>query len=108
MRSIKQVRREAKQMFRLCLVDGLLDQVRVRQAVQLERARHTASVESAMALPASLQASILSKLNRAYGPALNTSFVLDPSLVGGLRIRVASDVYDGSVRAGLESLQRSF
>jgi F-type H+-transporting ATPase subunit delta len=34
--------------------------------------------------------------------------VLNPALIGGMRIQVSSDVYDGSVRAGLESLQKSF
>jgi F-type H+-transporting ATPase subunit delta len=39
---------------------------------------------------------------------LNISFVQNPALLGGLRIRVGSDVYDGSVRARLESLREAF
>jgi|SRR5215471_8846728 len=130
MKSPKQLRREARQMFRLCLVRGLLDETRVRQAVQgvleanrrrsltllsyfqrlvrLERARHTAEVESAASLPQTLQARILSNLDRVYGPGLSTSFALNPALIGGIRIRVGSDVYDGSVRSGLASLRRRF
>src|SRR5262245_43764188 len=130
MRNNKQLRREAKRLFRSCLVGGLLDEARVRQAVnmvlkskhrggftllsyfqrlvKLERSRHTAEVASAAALPAALRASILLNLERVYGPGLNTSFALNPSLIGGMRIQVGSDVYDGSVRAGLDSLQRSF
>ena len=34
MKITKQARREAKQLFRFCLVNGLLDENRVRQAVQ--------------------------------------------------------------------------
>ncbi len=45
---------------------------------------------------------------RRYGAALRTTFVLQPALIGGLRIQVGSDVYDGSVRAGLAALERSF
>ena len=30
------------------------------------------------------------------------------ALIGGMRIQVGSDVYDGSVRAGLEELGRRF
>ena len=30
------------------------------------------------------------------------------ALIGGLRIRVGSDVYDGSVRAGLAALEKHF
>jgi len=35
MKSNKQVRREAKQLFRLCLVNGLLNENRARRAVHL-------------------------------------------------------------------------
>ncbi len=130
MKNPKQLRREAKQLFRVCMVNGLLDEGRVRQAVQkvleakrrggltllshfqrlvkLELSRHTAEVESATSLPAALQASILSNLDRLYGPGMSTSFVLNPGLIGGMRIQAGSDVYDGSVRAGLASLERSF
>ena len=130
MKSPKQLRREARQMLHLCLVRGLLDEARVRRAVQkvleanrrrsltllsyfqrlvrLERARHTAEVESAASLPATLQARILSNLDHVYGPGLSTSFSLNPALIGGMRIRVGSDVYDGSVRSGLAFLRRRF
>ncbi len=130
MKNTRQLRREAKRLFRSCLVGGLLDEAQVRQAVQivleskhrggftllshfqrlvkLERSRHTAEVKSATELPAALRASVLSNLERVYGPGLSTSFALDPSLIGGMRIQVGSDVYDGSVRAGLTSLQQSF
>ena len=130
MQSTKQLRREAKQLFHLCLVEGLLDEDRVRQAVKkvlkakrrgaftllsyfrrlvrLERSRHTAEVASASPFPAELQASVLANLERLYGPGLNTSFVLNPGLIGGARIQAGSDVYDGSVRSGLAAVQRSF
>jgi F-type H+-transporting ATPase subunit delta len=126
----KHLRREAKQLFRLCLVRGMLDEARVREVVhrvleakrrgsltllahfrrllRLEHLRHTAAVESAASLPAALQASVLSNLERLYGPGISTSFVLNPALIGGMRIQVGSDVYDGSVRAGLTSLQKRF
>jgi|SRR5215813_3044022 len=130
MRTTKQFRREAKQLFRMCLVNGLLDEARARQAVQkvleakrrgsftllshflrlvkLDRSQHTAEVESATSLPEVLQASIVSSLGHLYGTGISTSFALSPALIGGMRIRVGSDVYDGSVRAGLASLERKF
>ena len=130
MKATKQLRREAKQLFRLCLVKGLLDEGRVRQVVQrvleadrrgglallshfqrlvkLERSRHTAEVESATPVPADLRASVLSSLERVYGPGISTSFAHNPALIGGMRIKVGSDVYDGSVRAGLAALEQSF
>ncbi|MGO9434259.1 MAG: FoF1 ATP synthase subunit delta [Terracidiphilus sp.] len=130
MQSNKQLRREAKLLFRFCLVRGMLDEVRVieavrkvleakrrgrlallahfRRLVKLERLRQTAEVESAVSLPAALQACVLSDVERLYGSGISTSFVLNPALIGGMRIQVGSDVYDGSVRAGLDSLQKSF
>jgi F-type H+-transporting ATPase subunit delta len=126
----KQAKREAKQLFRYCLVNGLLDENRVRNVVQhvaaaghhdgpailshfrrlvkLELARHTAIVESAEPLPTDLQADIEAGLARRYGPGLSTAFAHRPALIGGMRIQVGSDVYDGSVRAGLAALERSF
>ena len=126
----KRARREAKQLFRLCLVNSLLDEDRARRVVQrivaarhrdggailshfgrlvkLDLARHTATIESATPLPADLQAAIKGGLTRRYGSGLTTAFAHRPALIGGLRIQVGSDVFDGSVRAGLAALEKSF
>ncbi len=126
----KQARREAKRLFRSCMVNDLLDENRVRQAVQqvvagkprgyfailshfhrlvkLEVQRCTARVESAVPLPADLQTSVSGQLGRIYGAGLNLSFAQNPSLIGGLRIKVGSDVYDGSIQARLKTLAESF
>jgi F-type H+-transporting ATPase subunit delta len=130
MKVSKQARRGAKELFRSCLVDGLLDESRVRQAVQqvvetkprgylailthferlvaLDLERRSARIESAVPLPADLQGSVRDSLSRAYGPGLNFAFAQNESLIGGMRIRVGSDVYDGSIQAKLALLQASF
>ena len=130
MKATKQARREGKQLFRLCLVNGLIEEKRARQVVQqivaakprgylatlsyfqrlveLDCARHTAKIESALKLPADLQASVQAGLARVYGPGLTTSFAENPALIGGVRIRVGSDVYDGSVQGRLAALEQSF
>jgi F-type H+-transporting ATPase subunit delta len=130
MKTTRQAKREAKRLFRLCLVDGLLDEGCTRQVVQrvieakrrgasallshfqrlvkLDSARHTAEVESAVPLPADLRASIQAGLARTYGPGISVSFTHNPRLIGGMRIKVGSDVYDGSVRARLAALEKSF
>ncbi|MBI4325295.1 MAG: F0F1 ATP synthase subunit delta, partial [Chloroflexi bacterium] len=117
----KQARREATRLFRSCLAQGVLDEHRVRQALQeviarkprgfvpvlshfqrlvkLEVARRTARVETAVPLSPPLQAGVAANLARAYGTGLSLSFAENRSLIGGLRIRVGSDVYDGSVQA---------
>ncbi|MBI1841861.1 MAG: F0F1 ATP synthase subunit delta, partial [Verrucomicrobia bacterium] len=43
-----------------------------------------------------------------HGPGLQLSFEQNPALIGGLRIQVGSDVYDGSVAARLHELSESF
>ena len=130
MKISKQARRDAKQLFRSCLSNGLLDENRVRQAVQavvaqkprgyvsilsqlqrlvqLDLDRRTARVESATQLSPQEQAAVQSELSRKYGPGLNLSFAQNPALIGGLRIQVGSDVYDGSVQARLENLREAF
>jgi F-type H+-transporting ATPase subunit delta len=130
MRTTKQVRRDAKRLFRLCLVNGSLDEARVRQIlkgvleskrrgclalaahfgrlVKLERSSQTATVESAMPLPADFQASVQAGLEQMYGSRIITSFAQTPALIGGMRIKVGSDVYDGSVKAALTTLEKSF
>jgi F-type H+-transporting ATPase subunit delta len=130
MKPTRQAKREATQLFRLCLVNGLLDEDRVRQAVRqiaadkprgylatlsylrrlvkLDRALHSANVVSALPLPADLQASVQTNLARVYGKGLITSFAANPELIGGMRIQVGSDVYDGSIRRRLAALDQSF
>jgi F-type H+-transporting ATPase subunit delta len=130
MKTTKQTRREAKQLYRLCLVNGLLDEGRVRQVAQriletgrrgsqalaahflylvkLDLARHAAAVESATPLPEDLEARVRTDLARVYGPGITVSFAENPALIGGMRIKVGSDVYDGSVRARLAGLAGSF
>lgn len=130
MKTIRQSRREAKRLFRLCLVNGLLDEGRVRQVVQrviesgrrgspallshflhlvkLDRERHMAEVQSATPLPADLRANIEAGLARTYGPGMTASFAHNAELIGGMRIKVGSDVYDGSIRARLAELEKDF
>src|SRR6266436_5133574 len=109
MKANKQARREATQLFRSCIINGLLDEERARWAVQqivatksrgflgilshfrrlvkLDGARHTARVESARALPADVQASVKAGLARVYRAGLNVSFTDNPVLIGGMRIQ---------------------
>jgi F-type H+-transporting ATPase subunit delta len=80
----------------------------LQRLVQLDTARRTARVESATQLSPQEQAAVQSELSRKYGPGLNLSFAQNPALIGGLRIQVGSDVYDGSVQARLENLRETF
>ena len=130
MKITKQARRNAKQLFRSTVVNGLMDEAKVRSAVQkviqvkprgyvailehfkrlvkLEQDRRAAKVESAVALSPEQQSGVSASLQKIYGSGLNLSFHVNPALVGGLRVRVGSDVYDGSVAARLQRLEESF
>ena len=127
MKANRKVRRAARQLYRLCLVDGRLDDGRVRQAAQhiaaskrrgslailtdfqrlvrLDSDRHTALVESATPLVAGTREGIQAGITRVYGPGLEATFAENPALIGGMRITVGSDVYDDSVRARLAALE---
>jgi len=130
MKTARQAERESKQIMRLCLVDGRVDEGRARQVVQsviqsrrrgyltllelflrllkLDHRQHTAEIDSALPLPADLQTSVKNAIEGVYGPGITAQFAENPSLIGGMRVRVGSDVYDGSVRFGLAALAKSF
>ena len=48
----------------------------------------------------------MANLKRKYGSDLTAEFVVNPELLGGMRIRVGSDVWDSSVRNRLQRLQQ--
>jgi F-type H+-transporting ATPase subunit delta len=130
MKISKSAQRDARQLFRSCQVNGLLDENRVRQAVtlvlaqkprryleilsrlfrlvKLDLERRTARVESPAILPGDLQTDVAGRIKKIYGDSVDISFGQDPALIGGLRIKVGSDVYDGSIQARLNALAESF
>ncbi len=130
MRISKQSKREGRRLFYSCVANGVLDENRARQVIrfvveqkprgyvgilsQFERLvkldvdRHNAKIESATPLTPEIQAQMQANLTRIYGSGLNFSFTQNPDLLGGMRIQVGGDVYNGSVRARLTALQESF
>jgi len=127
MKTARQAQREARQLFRLCVVQGSLDESRARRVVQqmldagrpgilgvltrfrrlvrLDRDKYTAEVESAAPMPAEMRASIDAGLASRYGRRIDTSYTENPNLIAGVRIKVGSDVYDGSVKGRLDALE---
>jgi F-type H+-transporting ATPase subunit delta len=130
MKVTKQARRDAKGLFRATIVGDVMDVAKVRRVVsqvlaakprgylailehfkrlvKLEEDRRAAKVESAVPLNPEEQALISANLARLYGHGLNISFEENSKLIGGLRVRVGSDVYDGSVAARLDRLEEAF
>jgi F-type H+-transporting ATPase subunit delta len=127
MKISKEARRTSRQLFRVCMVDGKLDEARVRlvmkqvvaskprgyvgildffvHQVRGELEKQRAQVESASPLDASQHDQLQKSLNAKYGRELALEFSLKPELLGGIRVRVGSDVWDGSVKARLENLR---
>jgi F-type H+-transporting ATPase subunit delta len=68
--------------------------------------KRTATIETASELPKESSAQILTNLKRKYGGDLAARFVVNKELLGGMRIRVGSDVWDSSVRNRLQRLQQ--
>ena len=130
MKISKQARRDGKSLFNICRVSGVLDEDRVRKTVsaviaqkprgfvailshfqrlvKLDIERRSARVESAVPASEALQQSVKANLAARYGRGLSVTFAVNPALIGGLRVKVGSDVFDGSVKARLAELESSF
>lgn len=124
----KESRRLAKELIRASFTDGQLDGGRVsalvksliekkprnyikvldeyRRLLRLEIEKRSAVIESASELSPDVAKSTVASLQQKYGPDLSTKFVVNPELLGGMRIRVGSDVWDSSVRNRLQRLQQ--
>jgi F-type H+-transporting ATPase subunit delta len=130
MKISKQEQREARELFRSCLVNGAVDENRVRQAVdlllehkprgfvqilsrlhrlvKLDLAKRMVRVENAVDSTPAQVAAIRASLEHHYGVGLEFNYVTNPALIGGLRIQMGGDLYDGSVKNRLEKLLESF
>ena len=129
MKGSKQSRRDAKQLFQSCQVDSALDEARVRQAVtlliekkprgyfgtlqelqrlvKLDVNNRSARVESAVALSEAQQQEVRASLGRLSAD-VEVEFAENADLIGGMRVKLGDDVYDGSVKTRLSRLAESF
>jgi F-type H+-transporting ATPase subunit delta len=123
----KEIRQMSKNLLRASYTDGQLDQGRVnalvrslidkkprnylavldnfKRLIRLEVEKRTATIESADELAPEVARDLVSNLKRRYGTDLTTRFVVNPELLGGMRIRIGSDVWDSSVRNRLQRLE---
>lgn len=62
------------------------------------------TLTAAVAVDEGQQAKIVAALKRRFGREVNLKVELDPTLLGGARLRADDLVIDGSVRAGLDKL----
>ncbi len=128
MKISKETRQLSKELLRSSFIDGRLDSGRVASLVKsliekkprhyiqvleayqrllrLEVEKRTATIETATELSPEAGAQIVANLKRKYGGDLASNFVVNKELLGGMRIRVGSDVWDSSVRNRLHRLQQ--
>jgi len=65
-----------------------------------------ATVHSARELTSSEKERLLAALSKQYGSNVQLHIVVDPSLVGGMRIQIGDDVIDGTVSGRLDEAGR--
>ena len=126
----KESRKLSKQLFQASFTDGRLDAQKVsavarsvvnshprntvgilkefQRLVRMEVERHHALIESAAALDEATAQQLVANLRQKYGADLSTEFRVTPELLGGVRIKVGSDVFDSSVRERLSRLEADF
>ncbi len=100
----------------MVIVSSLVRQPRDRRVRQLlnramrivssQRGRVVATVHSAKPLSDAQRTRLSDALSRRYDGQVALNVVLDPSVVGGLRVQIADDVIDGSISARLADLRQ--
>lgn len=126
MKITKEVQAQARRLLRLCIgEDGLLQDDVVRYVassvsaqkprnylallnaftdlVRLEKARRTATITSAVPLTPAEQSAIRNKLDTRQ-KGLEYVWATDPSLIGGLIVKVGDHVTDSSLRSRIKRL----
>lgn len=78
---------------------------RAMRIVSAQRDRIVATVRTSAPLSAPQRDRLRAVLTGRYGRQIALNEVLDPSVVGGLRVQVADDVIDGSIAARLADLR---
>jgi F-type H+-transporting ATPase subunit delta len=66
-----------------------------------------ATIHSAFELSAGQLTQLVATLEKKFGRKLNPTVVVDPSLIGGVRVVVGDEVLDTSVRAKLQQMHNA-
>jgi F-type H+-transporting ATPase subunit delta len=104
--------REARNFLLALAREGALDRLPAivkafERYSQGETRRLDGEVISAVALGEAQRAKIAGELRERYGDGLELRFSVDPSLIGGLIIRIGDQVLDNSLRTRLSAIQRN-
>jgi F-type H+-transporting ATPase subunit delta len=124
----KEIRQLSREMLRASFTDGQLNPGRIaslvdslitkkprhyvdvlknyKRLLRLELEKRRATIETASELRDPARSEVVANLKKKYGEEVTTEFLVNPQLLGGMCIRVGSDVWDGTVRNRLERLQQ--
>jgi F-type H+-transporting ATPase subunit delta len=120
----------ARRLFRSCQINGRLDEAKLsgiirelgatqprefrsvlvglKRLVRLDLERRQVKIESATELDSASRERVVAGLAEKYGSDLSFEYKVTPELLGGLKIRVGNDVFDGSVKGRLARLAQAF
>ncbi|WEK62820.1 MAG: F0F1 ATP synthase subunit delta [Candidatus Microbacterium colombiense] len=79
---------------------------RAMRIVSSQRGRVVATVHTASDLDEAQRTRLSDALSRRYDGQVSLNVVIDPAVVGGLRVQIADDVIDGSISARLADLRQ--
>lgn len=74
--------------------------------IATRREQLSATVTSAIELDADQRRRLAAALTRIYGKPVHLKVVLDPAIVGGIRVQIGDEVVDGTVLRKLEGARR--
>jgi F-type H+-transporting ATPase subunit delta len=126
MKAAKEIQKTARVLFRSCMVNGRLDEGCVRQVLKglashssrgvlsvlmelkklvgLEVLKERVVVESAVSLPDGGRG-IFGQVLKTRPDVSSLEYREDPKLIGGLKIRIGFDVWDGTVLERLHAFE---
>lgn len=125
----REARKQSRELFSLAFQNGKLDAERARHVAGIlveSKPRHYlqilqeftrlvrlyflerhALITSAAPLDEATRATVSGEILEKFGSDFTMEFGVDPALIGGMRVQVASDVWDGSIRSRLEALRQT-
>lgn len=73
--------------------------------LEIHRGKIEAKVFSVVELSIEQKTSLCKKLSNVTGKDVLASYILDESLIGGIRVEIGGNVYDGSISSALNSVK---
>lgn len=128
MKITKETQRTARRLFRLCFENGRLSEqafsvlretlgrerpkgyvallTALKRLVEIEEAKYRVVITTARETEEPERVEIETKLHKSHPGISPAEWIIDPSLIAGMIIRIGDRVVDGSVKTRLEKISR--